>query len=90
MNENDQSGSEDLQVIDAIDLHADVASNGVSIHMDGDRDAEMWIEGPTESPAIHDKEVLRITLHGDQSGVRSEIGFFVARETLEEVLENVK
>lgn len=75
-----------VEIVDALDLHATVESGGVSVHMDGDRDAEMWIEGPESGGEVYDGEVYRVTLSGDQNGVRSEVGFFVPVETLEKAL----
>lgn len=78
-----------VEIIDALDLHTTVASNAVSIHMDGDRDAEMWIEGPESGGEVYDGEVYRITLSGEQDGVMSEVGFMVPVETLEKTLDSM-
>ena len=75
--------TEDIQLLDALDLHATVESNGVSVHMDGDRDAEMLIEGPDPGGEVHDGDVYRITLRGEHKGVTSKVGFFVPADSLE-------
>ena len=81
-----ESMDETVRITDALDLHATVESNGVSIRMDGDRDAEMWVEGPEDGGEVYNGEVYRITLTGDENGVHSEVGFFVPVEALERTL----
>lgn len=80
--------SDEIDVVDALDMYATTTSNGVSIHMDGDRDAEMWVEGPEDGGEVHDDNVYRITLTGEQNGVSAEIGFFVDVETFEELIDD--
>lgn len=74
-----------IEMFDALDLHATVESGGVSIHMDGDRDAELMVEGPEPGGEIFDGKVYRLTLTGNQNGVHSDVGFFVPVETIEEL-----
>lgn len=80
--------NEDIELLDAIDMHATIESNGVSIHMDGDRDADMWIEGPESGGEVHDGGVYRIELTGGQNDVFTEVGFFIPCEVLHDALES--
>lgn len=80
--------SDDMVVADALDLYTTVTSNGISIHMDGDRDAEMWVEGSEAGGEVHDDNVYRITLTGEQNGVSAEIGFFVDVTEFEELIDD--
>ena len=86
VSQSERSTDGTVRITDAIDLHATVESNGVSIHMDGDRDAEMWVEGPEDGGEVYNGEVYRITLTGDENGVHSEVDFFVPVEALERTL----
>lgn len=81
--------SDEIDVVDALDMHATVESGGITIHMDGDRDAEMWVGPPQPGGEVHDERVCRFTLTGEQDGVWSEIGFFIAADELKELIDDV-
>lgn len=86
--DNDKAGGGTVRIADALDLHATVESNGISIHMDGDRDGELWIEGPENGGEVHDGEVYRIELRGAQNGVTSDVGFFIPADDLRDLLQS--
>jgi hypothetical protein len=79
-----------LDKFDALDLYADVSSNGVSIHMDGDREAEMWVEGPDPGGEVHNGDVYEVTITGQQHGVKTEVGFFIPAETLADIADRAE
>jgi len=81
------SNSDGIAQVDALDLYATVKSHGVSIHMDGDRDAELVVEGPDDGGEVHDGKVYRFTLCGDQAGVRSDVSFFIAADDMEQLVQ---
>lgn len=84
---SDESGDEILR-IPAIDCYATVESHGVSVHMDGDRDAEVWIEGPEEAGEVHDVPVYRVRIDASQNGVQSDIAFFVPVNELKRAIQD--
>lgn len=80
-------GSDDEpEVLDALELNATVTAGGVSIHMDGDSDAELTIEGPMEGGEVHDGQVYHVTLRGEQNGVSSGIEFWLPFDAIQNAL----
>ena len=73
-------------VFDALDLHADVSQDFVSIHMDGDRDAEVMISGRIDGGERYDGEVYQFKLRGEQSGVKTAAAFAIPADVLEEAI----
>ena len=78
----------DAALLDALDLSASVRQGYVSVHMDGDRDAEVIVSGPEEGGEVYDGDVYHFEVSGEQSGVATIGGFYVPADELEAFINN--
>lgn len=75
--------SDDGKMLSALDLNAQVKSSNVRIHMDGDRDGEMLVTGPFDGGEVHDGEIYRLRVSGQENGASTTVAWFVPAELID-------